>query len=254
MKNLKYYQYFYELIKKEKVDIKPLYNHGFSNLDGTDLIKLNWEDKKWKNQIFLYAHLFEELKENYKGKKILDIGCGLGRGSSFIKNIYKFDEVYAIDNCEESIIYAKEHYNNVNYYKMSATDISFGEESFDYILNIESLHDYRYILNFYDRIYDIVKPNGYVMISDVFGGDEGLHTKPEKYFEERMEDVGFTLLYKKDITKNVQKSCSLNKLEFKKRFKNTSDKFLSTFIDTYNYKEYLYSRGINKFISYIYQK
>jgi hypothetical protein len=69
-----------------------------------------------------------------------------------------------------------------------------------------------------------------------------------------MKKVGFDLLYKKDITKNVKKSCEINKVEFVKRFKNTSDKFLSTFVDTYEFKEYLYSKKINKFISYIYQK
>lgn len=254
MKNLKYYQYLYELIQREKEDIEPFYNHGFSNLDGSDLFRLNRKDQKWKNQIFLYSHLFEELKENYQNKKLLDIGCGLGRGSSFIKNRYKFSEVFAIDNCKESIIYAKEHYNNVNYYNMSASDIQFENESFDYILNVESLHDYRYILNFYDRIYDILKPEGYVILTDIFGQDEGIHCFPDEYFEERMKKVGFDLLYKKDITKNVQKSCEVNKLEFKKRFKNTSEKFSDTFVDIYELKEYLYSKRINKFISYIYQK
>ncbi len=254
MKNLKYYQYFYELIQKEKEDIEPFYNHGFSNLDESNLFRLNRKDYKWKNQIFLYSHLFEELEEDYQNKKLLDIGCGLGRGSSFIKNRYKLSEVFAIDNCLESIIYAKEHYNKVNYYHMSASDIQFENESFDYILNVESLHDYRYILNFYDRIYDILKPGGYIILTDIFGQDEGIHCSPDEYFEERMKKVGFDLLYKKNITKNVQKSCEINKVEFVKRFKNTSNKFLSTFVDTYEFKEYLYSKKINKFISYIYQK
>ena len=137
---------------------------------------------------------------------------------------------------------------------MSASDIQFENESFDYILNVESLHDYRYILNFYDRIYDILKPEGYVILTDIFGQDEGIHCFPDEYFEERMKKVGFDLLYKKDITKNVQKSCEVNKLEFKKRFKNTSEKFSDTFVDIYELKEYLYSKRINKFISYIYQK
>jgi ubiquinone/menaquinone biosynthesis C-methylase UbiE len=254
MKNLKYYQDLYESIKKEKVDIKPFYNHGFSNLDGSNLIRLNWKDRDWKNQFFLYAHLFEELKENFENKNILEVGCGLGRGSSFIKNRYKFSKLYAIDNCPESIKYAKENYKDVDYYEMCATDIKFEKNFFDFIFSIESVHDYRCILNFYDRIYEVLKPNGYIMISDIFGGDECLHTRSEKYFEERMESVGFTLLYKKDITKNVQKSCNINKVEFKKKFKNTSDKFLSTFIDIFEYKEYLYAKGVDKFISYIYQK
>lgn len=254
MKNLKYYQYFYELIQRENEDIEPFYNHGFSNLDCKDLFRLNRKDQKWKNQIFLYSHLFEELKENYKDKQLLDIGCGLGRGSSFIKNRYKFSEVHAIDNCPGSIIYAKEHYKNVRYYEMSATDIRFDDDTFDYILSVESLHDYRYVLNFYEKIYDILKPGGYALITDIFGKDEGIHCFPNEYFEERMKKVGFDLLYKKDITKNVQKSCEINKVEFKKRFKNTTDKFLSTFIDTYEFKEYLYSKKINKFISYVYQK
>jgi ubiquinone/menaquinone biosynthesis C-methylase UbiE len=254
MKNLKYYQYFYTLLKGEKEENEPFYNHGFSNLDGSNLFRLNRKDSKWKNQIFLYSHLFEEFKGDYKNKKLLDIGCGLGRGASFVQKKYKFSEAYAIDNCRESIIYAKDHYDNVKYFEMSSTDIKFEEEKFDYILSVESIHDYRYVLNFYDKIYDILKPGGYVMITDIFGQDEGLYFPPNVYFEERMEKVGFDLVYKKDITKNVQKSCEINKVEFKKRFKNITDKFLSTFVDTYEFKEYLYAKRINKFISYIYQK
>lgn len=81
--------------------------------------------------------LFNSVIPIKKPLKILDIGCGIGRWPD---NLYDRIEKYdGIDYTEAFVEYANSKYkndSNINFYKMSATDIDFSKLTNDYNLII----------------------------------------------------------------------------------------------------------------------
>jgi ubiquinone/menaquinone biosynthesis C-methylase UbiE len=65
-------------------------------------------------------------------KRILDFGCGIGIGSKCLKEAFPNAEIIGIDISEQSIKYAKEHVNGVDFYLYRGKNLQFNE-NFDYI-------------------------------------------------------------------------------------------------------------------------
>ena len=94
---------------------QPLQNHGLVDED----VKLQKEDLDFPYQITSYLNLFKN--DKIKNKKILDIGCGYGRGTYIIKKYLPDNEVTGMDINKSFIDYAKNIYKNVNYLQMILT-------------------------------------------------------------------------------------------------------------------------------------
>jgi 2-polyprenyl-3-methyl-5-hydroxy-6-metoxy-1,4-benzoquinol methylase len=80
------------------------------------------------------------------GRKILDVGCGTGYGTSHLAESAKM--AVGIDLSRQAVRYARKRYRNPNleFLRMSAESLEFTERSFDFVLsteNFEHLHDHR---------------------------------------------------------------------------------------------------------------
>lgn len=72
-------------------------------------------------------------KDYYLNKSILDIGCGAGRTSYFLRNFTK--KYMGIDYSESMIDYCKAQYPKLNFSHCDARDLSqFNDNSYDFIL------------------------------------------------------------------------------------------------------------------------
>ena len=116
-------------------------------------------DKPWEE----IKPLFDKyIKEN---DYILDLGCGNGRFSEFIKNKKNYT---GIDNSEELINLAKKRYPNLNFKKEDALNNSFLNNQFDVVFSISVLHHFpskklrEDLLNECNRI---LKPKGILIIT-----------------------------------------------------------------------------------------
>ena len=82
-----------------------------------------------------------QFASNYtKGKKILDIACGVGYGCKiFIENGAKY--VIGCDISDEAIDYAKEHFSakNIEFHKKDIRNLDFPDETFDCVVSFETL-------------------------------------------------------------------------------------------------------------------
>ena len=107
--NLSDQEFFDCYVKEEKWH--PLQNHGLVDED----IKLQKEDLDFPYQVTSYLNLFKN--NQIKNKKILDIGCGWGRGAYIIKKYLPDNEVTGIDINQSFIDYAKNNYKDVNYFQ-----------------------------------------------------------------------------------------------------------------------------------------
>ena len=104
--------------------------------------------------------------------KILDIGCGYGAQDFYIfSKINK--SILCLDIEEEQI---KNFNKEIEKQKLSkhlkavvgnATNLAFGDHSFDVILNIESAFHYHLRTDFFKEAYRILRPNGKLLITDI---------------------------------------------------------------------------------------
>lgn len=78
-----------------------------------------------------------------KGKYVLDVPCGMGWGTSFIKNAEK---VYGLDISSEAIEEAKHRYQKKNFFFQSGNmeKLPFNDKSFDVIICLEGIEHVNY--------------------------------------------------------------------------------------------------------------
>ena len=82
---------------------KPMQNHGLNDSS----IELYAEDQDWPMQVKAYLNLVKD--EDLSAKRIVDIGCGWGRGVHTIAKYHKAN-ITGIDNEGQCIEYARQNY------------------------------------------------------------------------------------------------------------------------------------------------
>ena len=108
-----------------------------------------------------------DLLDDYDGKSILDLGCGIGVFSKDLS--LKASKVMGIDISSKCIEYAKKHNNasNINYICMDINEIGKIEDKFDIIFSdmvFNYIEDYDKLLT---NIYNLLNNNGIVVFSQV---------------------------------------------------------------------------------------
>ena len=108
-----------------------------------------------------------DLVDDYSGKTILDLGCGIGVFSKDLSN--KAKKVVGIDISEKCIEYAKSKNNsdNIDYFTMDINNINLIKEKFDIVFSdmvFNYIEDYdKLLLN----IYELLNDNGIIVFSQV---------------------------------------------------------------------------------------
>ena len=106
--------------------------------------------KAFNNSVEEYDYKIDKLraseekiiKKFFKGKKVLDIGCGVGRTT--INLINKGYDVIGIDYSEKLIKRAKEKYPKIDFRVMDACDLNFEDNLFDIVFFSNNGLDYAY--------------------------------------------------------------------------------------------------------------
>ena len=123
----------------------------------------------------LLEHIFRyEFARRFCTGRVLDIACGVGYGSEILLSRNpSIEEYIGIDNCEESIAYAKKNYSyietsyfvddalNENLYKI------YGQ--FDTIVSFETIEHFTGDTKFITNLYNLLKEDGSLIISTPFG-------------------------------------------------------------------------------------
>lgn len=106
-----------------------------------------------------YAFAFKKMRKN---KKVLDIPCGTGYGSSYLS---QKEYVVGIDNNREAINFAKKHYHHPEFFVKDAYKTEFYNKSFDYICCFESIEHFEKPEKFLKEIKRMLTPKGEFFIS-----------------------------------------------------------------------------------------
>jgi ubiquinone/menaquinone biosynthesis C-methylase UbiE len=171
-------------------------------------------------------HLIDFLKLLPKNGNILDVGCGAGVDSNFIKSI-KFT-VVGIDNSKEMLKIARKNYPEIKFLLKDMRKIKFNDKKFDGIIFSYSLIHIpkNQMPKTLKRFSKIIKSNGYIYISlqlghskeayinDPFGKNEKLFLNIMSLIEVKvlLKNAGFKIIFE---TKMKPKK---NQLNFTKLF------------------------------------
>ena len=135
--------------------------------------------------------IFVNYKEAFYGKKILDIGCGTGRTSHYLRNFT--DQYIGVDYSEGMVAFCKHAYPELTFYHADARDLSrFDNESFDLVLfsynGIDYIED-EGRKKALQEIYRVLKPSGLLVFSAHNRNYKNINTSPR--FNLSMNPINF---------------------------------------------------------------
>lgn len=130
----------------------------------------NWEEEDFflsgaSDAENFTTDFFEEMNFNPRGKKMLDIGCGLGRMTRAFASM--FDEAYGVDFSEEMIEKARDlnmHIRNLTFSVNTGRDLSIYEDNtFDFCFSyfvFQHITSMQILASYIREIARVLKPGG----------------------------------------------------------------------------------------------
>lgn len=105
-----------------------------------------------------------------KVRSILDIGTGSGDFIKILIELFTESQIVGIDPDDTSLEKARQHLTNgrIQFYKMNAENLKFGDDYFDLVCISNALHhlpDREIVIREMKRV---VKPDGYLVFSELF--------------------------------------------------------------------------------------
>ncbi len=108
-----------------------------------------------------------------EGNRLLEIGCGNGVQSLYVKENYSPAEVTGLDFNPENVVLAREiasdrcHTNVGFVYGDAQKMTAIADASYDHVLNVESAFHYPDKNAFFGEIFRVLKPGGTYVIADI---------------------------------------------------------------------------------------
>ncbi len=203
----------------------------------------NNEHKKWINSEIKMDDWLDQYQDIIinTNSKIVDLGCGLGNNSLYLKRLNK--EVIAVDFSKEALEFVK---NNIKDVETLEVDISnplpFNDNQFDLVIADLSLHyfDNKTTIKIMKEIKRILKDNGVLLarvnsINDFnYGSNKGIKLENNYYFvngyNKRFFDLNDVFYYFRIIGKVESKEKTMNRYsKIKKVYE------IKVIKDTFNY-------------------
>ena len=183
-------------------------------------LHINDGDDFIKGQENLVDYCISKLPE-LNGKKVLDIGCGNGIQTIYMKEKFNPGHITGIDLNHENIDIGRSEkqrlgLSGIDFKVDDAHKLELIEDnSIDYILNIESAFHYPLKQKFIEQVSRVLKPSGQFIIADILTtSNNSMATKswkkkmhfnhwPEELYLNSFKEVGIQLDNKEDITNKV---------------------------------------------------
>lgn len=108
---------------------------------------------------------------NYRDKRVLEVGCGIGGGLNFLSRLTGGAEMSGVDISKAAIERANGRYSRgdkLSYTVGDAESLPFDDGVFDVVVNVESSHSYPSVNRFFGEVARVLKPGGYLSLVDAF--------------------------------------------------------------------------------------
>jgi SAM-dependent methyltransferase len=173
-------------------------NYGYL---GSESIDLPPSDEAVR--IFLELYQVTLGNVSLKGKDVLDISSGMGRGASWVARTHNPASLVGMDISSEAISLCDRKYHdqqNLSFTIGDAESIPFPDSSFDVVYNVEASHCYTNFNAFVREVFRVLRPGGFFCWSD-------FHSCAKmRDIESVFTDSGFELESSLDITEGVLRS------------------------------------------------
>ena len=143
----------------------------------TNLIKANNEHANWYNKFYKndrtdfpswYTFMLPELMKQVKSdSKILELGCGQGKGLKYIvnKSDIKEENIFGIGQSSTAIEFAKIKLPTANLKQGDIYSLEYADNTFDFILLMEVIEHLENPMEALKEAYRVLKPKGALIIS-----------------------------------------------------------------------------------------
>ena len=254
------WRWWYQIIAKyyQKSDFKFM-NYGFCDLN-SQLSPINLSENDEINRYFIqlyhYVITATDITENdLISKKILEVGCGRGGGTSYIAQYLKPQQMVGVDFSTQNIKLAQKFHqlSNLSFEQGDAENLPFDNDTFDIIINVESSHCYGSMTKFMQEVARVLKPEG------IFSWADLIPLSDVEKLKESFKKSGLKQLKTATITPNILKALSLVD-EDKQNFINKNaisilKKAVKEFAGVKDGKIYkAFESGEMLYLSYVFQK
>lgn len=146
---------------------------------GTDFYNVGY----WTDQIATQAEastaLVDRMLNGVEGHvvSVLDVGCGLGATTAYIKQRWPLARVTGLNLSETQVNHCRVNVSNCEFVVMDAADITLPDESFDLVISVEAAYHFETRQDFLKQAYRILKPGGTLALADILFDASHEHTK-----------------------------------------------------------------------------
>lgn len=112
----------------------------------------------------LTMQFLQPLKKMFKGKRVLEIGCGVGHLAHILKEKFEVSDIVATDISPKSVEKARELYPKGDYEVMKGEDLRFKKNSFDIVISIETLEHIANYRKHLEEVKRVLRPGGYYIV------------------------------------------------------------------------------------------
>lgn len=140
--------------------------------------------------------------DGYAGKKVLEVGCGLGEGLNFVSRLVNASQIVGLDLSRAATDRANARLSRgdqLRFVQGDAEALPFPDGEFDVVINVESSHNYPDLGGFLDEAARVLKPGGYLSHVDLF-----IDQSHERLAQLKQEDRAFEWTQEVDITERVR--------------------------------------------------
>jgi ubiquinone/menaquinone biosynthesis C-methylase UbiE len=117
-----------------------------------------------------------------KVKTVLDVGTGSGDFLLVLKMVFPDAIITGVDPDSDSLNQARELHPEVTFQKMVAKELVFADASFDVVSISMALHHLPEIEKSFEEILRVVKPNGWIIVSELFSDNLNAAQEVHKMF------------------------------------------------------------------------
>lgn len=149
----------------------------------------------------------EQVKNYFFDKNVLtvlDVGTGSGEFISVLKPIFPKAGFTGTDPSSEALEAARKLHPDVQFYEMGAEDLQFEDSSFDVVSISMALHHLPKVKKGLKELKRVVKPDGWIIISELFSDNLNPAQEVQKLFHhfrsqtDRLLGVNHRETFKKD--------------------------------------------------------
>lgn len=183
-------------------------NFGFTpnQTEAQERLALHAEDEYHRYPLQLYHHVAKHIA--WENAEALEVSSGRGGGAHFIMRHFKPKSYTGVDFSTHAIKFCSQHYNHLNELKFhhgNAEALTFPDNSFDVVVNVEASLYYPNITKFFEHVRRVLKPNGYFLYTDL------RYEEKVAIWHAQIKAMGLKIVREEDITENVLSAMELDR-------------------------------------------